>query len=41
MVTANNANIQIEFRKQSDKYTPTAVTGSKIECSDRWYNQWL
>ncbi|MDU1930379.1 MAG: accessory Sec-dependent serine-rich glycoprotein adhesin, partial [Streptococcus mitis] len=23
--TANNANIQIEFRKQSDKYTPTAT----------------
>ncbi|MFS9010138.1 Rib/alpha-like domain-containing protein, partial [Streptococcus infantis] len=29
--TANNANIQIEFRKQADKYTPTAVTGSKID----------
>ena len=29
--TANNANIQIEFRKQSDKYTPTAVNRSKID----------
>ncbi|MFS9187795.1 sialoglycan-binding domain-containing protein, partial [Streptococcus infantis] len=24
--SANNANIQIEFRKQADKYTPTATT---------------
>lgn len=27
----NNAYVRIEVRKQNDKYTPTAVTGSKID----------
>ena len=33
--TANNANIQIEFRKQADKYTPTA-TNSYSESDFKW-----